>query len=139
MNVCLRPGLTRYLGHRLSVYGEFPVTFLSRFCNSSSRNSPLWSREISSETSCHVRRGQRSIQIPCPVPVGLRENPVHWIRFLEQYLPPRLRQNPSDNTVAEGSEPEQCQAILQLIYQARTLMNFDLLAYLGVKLGRWRA
>src|SRR5262249_16798720 len=33
----------------------------------------------------------------------------------------------------------QCQAILQLLYQARTLMNFDLLAYLGIQLDRWQA
>lgn len=71
-------------------------------------------------------------------------SPVQWknasecIRLLESYLPAELRCSSLPEQPL-GSETKQCQAILKILYRARTLGGFDALSYLGVRMGRWDA
>ncbi|KAF3491512.1 uncharacterized protein GIQ15_01029 [Arthroderma uncinatum] len=86
------------------------------------------------------RPSNRSNRLPCPVPRGLRKDPSEWIKYLEKYIP---RQNLDKDSPARGAteqkiDQEDCDAILELLYQARAQQNFDLLTILGFKFGRWQ-
>ncbi|KAL1978494.1 hypothetical protein VTN31DRAFT_1353 [Thermomyces dupontii] len=82
----------------------------------------------------------------CPVPTAQRRNVGAWINYLEQFLPPDLRSSPEQTALSQSSavrarkdSRREGSAIAALLYHARRLSNFDLLAHLGFELGRWPA
>ncbi|EZF31984.1 hypothetical protein H109_05407 [Trichophyton interdigitale MR816] len=78
---------------------------------------------------------------PYPIPpAGLRKDPSEWIKSLEIYIPPRNVDNglAAAGPIGRKSWQEDSKAILELLYQAREQLGFDLLTILGLKLGRWR-
>ncbi|KAM5435237.1 hypothetical protein MferCBS31731_006379 [Microsporum ferrugineum] len=77
---------------------------------------------------------------PCPVPPGLRKDPTEWIKHLEKFIPRRNldKSSTTAGTMEQKSEQKECEAILELLYQAREQLGFDLLSILGFKLDRWQ-
>ncbi|EER26522.1 hypothetical protein CPC735_006940 [Coccidioides posadasii C735 delta SOWgp] len=141
MVICLRPAGRILLGHRFR--------FSNRKCQALFSFRGFNARSISSGPSVNnpsshpytVRPPRsRAKHLRCPVPRSERTDIAKWIPFLDRFLPSHLREGSVD-CLEDGvrSEAEQCQAILQLLFQARSFMNFDLLAYMGFKMNRWNA
>ncbi|EFQ98197.1 hypothetical protein MGYG_01233 [Nannizzia gypsea CBS 118893] len=84
----------------------------------------------------YTHRSDSANRKPYPIPpAGLRKDPSEWIKSLEKYIPRRNLDKGS--MTGQKSEQEDCEAILELLYQAREQLGFDLLTILGFKLGRW--
>ncbi|EEP82484.1 predicted protein [Uncinocarpus reesii 1704] len=141
MIICLRPGGRILPGSWLRLSNRrCRIPLPARGFNTKLGRSG--SSAESSPVHPYITRASRSraTRIPCPVPRSERTDIAKWVVFLDKYLPADLRAHHTDTPEDElPNEPEQCQAILQLLFQARSLMNFDLLTYMGLKLGRWQA
>ncbi|WEW55049.1 hypothetical protein PRK78_000477 [Emydomyces testavorans] len=140
MIICLRPGNRILLGHRLRVPDQGCPAPIS--VRGFAKTNSSFFRVKNTPTHPYVVRPpqSRARRLPCPVPRAERTDISKWVPFLDRYLPSHLRGDSTNILEAElQSEAEQCQAILQLLFQARSFMNFDLLVYMGFKLDRWQA
>ncbi|OAX84153.1 hypothetical protein ACJ72_01480 [Emergomyces africanus] len=139
MQACLRPGRARHLGHILRLDPSsaiIPTWKLTGFCSRNLGPPP----SINRAATLLVRSWNPGR--PVPVPYDEKTNPSRWISELERYLPAELRENTKgDHYLGERPESEKCLGILDLLDHARSpdSLGYDLLAYLGVKLGRWSA
>lgn len=160
MKICLRP---LPLGCRLPVLRchdrirpcrARPLVVASPYAQS--HHQILWARPYTrSRFQAEVTQGldgERSgkndlfEREECPVPTAQRRNVEAWISHLEHFLPPDLRSSseqsapaPSYVIRAKRDLRREGSAIAALLYHARRLSNFDLLAHLGFELGRWPA
>ncbi|KAG5296801.1 hypothetical protein I7I48_05733 [Histoplasma ohiense] len=139
MQTCLRPNRARYLGHTLRLIPGTSIISSWKLIGFRSRNfGPPPS--IDSVATLLVRSW--NIARPVPVPYEEKRNPSRWISELEKFLPSELRENTKEDECPEESpEEEKCLALLDLLDHARSpdSLGYDLLAYLGIKLGRWSA
>ncbi|OJD18095.1 hypothetical protein AJ78_01867 [Emergomyces pasteurianus Ep9510] len=139
MQACLRPGRARYLGPKLRLVPSstiIPSSKLTGFCSRNLGPPP----SINSAATLLVRSWNPGR--PIPGPHDEKTNPSRWISELERYLPSELCENTKvDYYLGKRPESEKCLAILDLLDHARSpdSLGCDLLAYLGVKLGRWSA
>ncbi|PGH30604.1 hypothetical protein GX50_06642 [[Emmonsia] crescens] len=139
MQACLRPGRAKCLGHGLRLAPGSAIIPSWKLTGFRSRNfGPPPS--IESVATLLVRSWNPARRLPGPYEE--KKNPSRWVSELERYLPSELRENTKDdNYLEEEPESEKCLAILDLLDHARSpeSLGYDLLAYLGVKLGRWSA
>lgn len=74
---------------------------------------------------------------------ALHRDPIAWVRRLEPFLPPSLRNDKSAKIKKsdQGYASSPINKLPQLLQQARSNTSFeiDLLSYLGVQEGRWKA
>lgn len=165
MKICLRPRRPSQLGCRLPSIRRHDLIrvhpgFSQIGVQTGQRRARLWTRNFASGRSSSVAAELASQTVGgpsgddlhrywtlCPVPTGQRKDLDVWIGHLEQFLEPseggekvtrngkeRIadQRNTSANTI-----PSEGHAIAALLFHARRLRNFDLLAHLGFKLGRW--
>ncbi|KAK2880111.1 hypothetical protein FQN49_000558 [Arthroderma sp. PD_2] len=136
MSICPRP--RRILpGHSLSQARRHAFPLPLTPCRLSS-GIPRYTFHASPNDA--QRSSKRPSRIPCPVSRGLRKDPSEWIKHLEKYIP-RRNLDKSSATAGETEQKidhEECEAILELLYQARAQQNFDLLTILGFDFGRWQ-
>ncbi|EQL37377.1 hypothetical protein BDFG_01339 [Blastomyces dermatitidis ATCC 26199] len=139
MQACLRPGRARYLGHRLRLVPGSAIIPSWKLVGFRSRNfgPPL---SIDSVATLLVRSWNK--ERPLPVPPEEKKNPLRWISELEKFIPSELREDAKDDDyLEEKPEQEKCLVLLDLLDHARSpdSLGYDLLAHLGVKLGKWPA
>ncbi|PGG98501.1 hypothetical protein GX51_06766 [Blastomyces parvus] len=138
MQACLRPGRARYLGQRLRLVPPSAIIPSWKLAGFRSRNLGA-PPSIDSVATLLVRSWNEKRSLP--VPPEEKKNPLRWISELEKYLPSELRENTKEDYLEEKPEQEKCLALLDLLDHARSpdSLGYDLLAHLGIKLGRWSA
>ncbi|KAI1977710.1 hypothetical protein LOZ53_002363 [Ophidiomyces ophidiicola] len=136
MLIWLRQGGRILLSHEL----HFPIQRYPTALNVSKFGTTIYPHQSYDGHQINRPPDSRGKRLRCPVPSTECSDISKWIPYLDRYLPPQLRASSIALPEAESqSEAQQCQAILQLLFQARTLMNFDLLTYIGFKQKRWQA
>ncbi|EEH39709.1 hypothetical protein PAAG_01898 [Paracoccidioides lutzii Pb01] len=140
MQACLCPGRATYIGHILHLLPSSTIISSWKHIGFCSRNfGPPPSVEAAATLLVRSWNPTRSL----PVPREEKKNPSRWVSELERYIPLELREDTKYDNFLEDkkSEPEQCLTILDILCHARTpdSLNYDLLAYIGVELGRWPA
>ncbi|KAK2750971.1 hypothetical protein FQN57_000046 [Myotisia sp. PD_48] len=130
MSVCLRPQRILLAPRPFQIRRNtvrYPFLGLRTFSESSRQNAAHAGVQNSGSRS---RTG-----VPCPVPPKLRQDPSEWIKYLTKYVSKDDVKDASENY--KETRMLECENILALLFQARSLYNFDLLSILGFKHGRW--